>query len=180
MTSVATPATRPPAALSTALALLRADAPSTITGAPEEWPRWAVLLPHVLAATHQLTTIDTEPTGQHDATAWDDCSWLLDRAGTYLQVHGRFTESQLLLERALTITEAVHGPDHPTVATSLGNLALVLRDLGQDEQARPLLERALTIGEAVHGPDHPTVAISPWYCRLWDNPNKPDPWPNAP
>jgi len=28
-----------------------------------------------------------------------------------------------LLERALTITEAAHGPEHPTVAVSLNNLA---------------------------------------------------------
>jgi hypothetical protein len=63
-----------------------------------------------------------------------------------------------LLERALRIGEAVHGPDHPAVATSLSNLALVLSDLGQPAAARPLAERALRIGEAVHGPDHPTVA----------------------
>ena len=31
--------------------VLRADAPAQITGAPQDWPRWAVLLPHVLAAT---------------------------------------------------------------------------------------------------------------------------------
>jgi Tetratricopeptide repeat len=62
--------------------------------------------------------------------------------------------------RALTIDEAAHGPEHPAVATSLGNLALVLRDLGEPAAARPLLDRALTITEAAHGPEHPTVAIS--------------------
>ena len=54
--------------------------------------------------------------------------------------------------------EAVHGPDHPDVAASLNNLALILRDLGQPGEARPLLERALAIDEAVYGPDHPEVA----------------------
>ena len=35
--------------LAVAVGLLRADAPERIMGAPEAWPRWAVLLPHVLA-----------------------------------------------------------------------------------------------------------------------------------
>jgi hypothetical protein len=64
-----------------------------------------------------------------------------------------------LLERALAIGEAVHGPDHPAVAIRLGNLALVLQDLGQPQQARPLLERALAIGEAVWGSQHPSTQL---------------------
>ena len=54
-----------------------------------------------------------------------------------------------LLERALRTAEATVGPDHPTVATALSNLALALRELGQAGAAQPLLERALTIDEAV-------------------------------
>src|SRR5437879_3782465 len=37
--------------LAVVLGLLAADAPRRVMGAPEDWPRWAVLLPHVLAAT---------------------------------------------------------------------------------------------------------------------------------
>jgi hypothetical protein len=74
------------------LALLRTDAPGAIIGAPEDWPRWADLLPHVLAATSCLA---------HDQAlfgpAGDDAAWLLDRAATYLQVHGRLTEAQPLV-----------------------------------------------------------------------------------
>ncbi|MGW5153002.1 tetratricopeptide repeat protein, partial [Rhodococcus koreensis] len=64
-----------------------------------------------------------------------------------------------LLERALTITETGHGPNHPTVAVMLSTLALVWRDLGDPARARPLLERALRITEAAYGPNHPTVAL---------------------
>jgi hypothetical protein len=49
------------------------------------------------------------------------------------------------------------GPDHPNVGISLSVLALILRNLGQPEQARPLAERALAITEAALGPDHPIV-----------------------
>jgi hypothetical protein len=46
--------------LAVALGLLRADAPGQITGAPQAWPRWAVLLPHVLAATGHLDRADSQ------------------------------------------------------------------------------------------------------------------------
>ena len=128
-----------------ALGLLRADAPGRIMGVPQDWPRWAVLLPHVLAAVGHL---DNSAAGRHGPDAMSDASWLLDRAGTYLQVHARLTDAQALLERALAITEAAYGPDHPTVAIRLNNLALILRDLGQVEAARPLQERALAITQA--------------------------------
>ena len=122
-------------------------------GAPEDWPRWAVLLPHVLAATSHLPPV---PDRAHPAAT--DASWLLDRAATYLQVHARLGEARPLAERALAIAEAAYGPDHPDVATRLNNLALILRDLGDPAAARPLAERALAIAEAAHGPDHPDVA----------------------
>jgi tetratricopeptide (TPR) repeat protein len=141
--------------LAVTLALLRADAPSEITRAPAAWPRWAVLLPHVLAATSHLSQHPEQP----DPAIMQDASWLLDAAGTYMRVHARPADAKHLLEQALAIDEAAYGPDHPTVAIRLNNLAQVLQDLGQPGEARPLAERALAIGEATYGPDHPTVAI---------------------
>ena len=123
-----------------ALGLLRADAPEQVVGAPQAWPRWAVLLPHVLAATSHLDDIASP-----DRDAMANASWLLNRAGTYLYVRARLGDAKALLERALAIDEAAYGPDHPAVATDLNNLASILRDLGQPEAARPLQERALAI-----------------------------------
>ena len=140
--------------LAVALRVLRADAPGADHGVPQDWPRWAVLLPHVLAATGHADHASRRP----GPAMMADAAWLLDRAGAYLQVHARLTDARLLLERALAIDEAAYGPDHPAVATALNNLALILRDLGQPEAARPLQERALAIDEAAYGPDHPDVA----------------------
>jgi tetratricopeptide (TPR) repeat protein len=140
--------------LAVVLGLLCADAPSQITGAPQDWPRWAVLLPHALAATGHLGTV---PAPQ--SATGPDAAWLLDRAATYLQVHGRVAEARPLAERALAIDEATYGPDHPDIATLLSNLAQILQDLGLPQDARPLAERALAITEATYGPDHPDVAI---------------------
>ena len=63
-------------------------------------------------------------------------------------MHGRLADARPLAERALAITEAALGPDHPTVATCLGNLALILRDLGLTDDARWLQERARGVRRA--------------------------------
>ena len=55
--------------------------------------------------------------------------------------------------------EIAGGADHPTTATSLNNLALVLAD--QDLDTARLHERALTIREARLGRDHPGHGAQP-------------------
>ena len=132
------------------LGLLRADLPEEILSAPENWPRWRQLLPHVLTAT-----------GHHDDThplAAEDASWLLGGGGVYLRTLGQPIEARPLHERALRIDEAVYGPRHPQVATDLSNLGWTLSELGHPAEAQPLHERALRIDEAVYGPRHPQVA----------------------
>jgi tetratricopeptide (TPR) repeat protein len=138
--------------LPTALAVL-------CNGAPEDaqsrrlWPRWAALLPHVLSAV-SVVDDNTDP----DIAA--DASWLLDRAGTYLQTQGRARQARPLLESALTLSETAYGPDHPDVGTALNNLAWILCGLGDLAAARLLAQRALTIAEAAYGRDHPNVGIA--------------------
>jgi tetratricopeptide (TPR) repeat protein len=144
----------PAGQLGVALGLLHTDLPEQVIGTPQAWPRWAVLLPHVLATTGHLDSAGKQPGPETMA----DGSWLLDRAGAYLWVHARLTDAKAVLERILVIDEAAYGPDHPDVAADLNNLAAILRDLGQPEAARPLQERALAIAEAAYGPDHPEVA----------------------
>jgi tetratricopeptide (TPR) repeat protein len=48
-----------------------------------------------------------------------------------------------LLERALTITQSLYGPDHPLTVARQNNLAATLRDVGQLDRAKTLLEKAL-------------------------------------
>jgi tetratricopeptide (TPR) repeat protein len=141
--------------LGLALGLLEAAAPEEVS-ALQNWPRWAVLLPHVLAATSHLDSATQQPA----APAMAAGTALLGQAGFYLWVQARHADAKALEERALAVDEAAHGPNHPTVATRLNNLALTLRALGQPEAARPLQERALAITEAAYGPNHPTVATN--------------------
>jgi hypothetical protein len=65
-----------------------------------------------------------------------------------------------LHERAVGIRETRLGPDHPTTATSLSNLAKVLADQGDLAGARTLHERALHIRETLLGAEHPDTQRS--------------------
>ena len=141
--------------LAVALALLRADAPGQITSVPQEWPRWAVLLPHVLAATGHLGGIAPSL----GPAVIGDASWLLDEARAYMRVRTQPSEARPMQEQALGKTQLISKPGHPDVASSMSNLAHSLQVLGRPGDARPLQERALAIDEASYGPDHLTVAI---------------------
>jgi tetratricopeptide (TPR) repeat protein len=118
---------------------------------PQIWPRSAVLLPHALAAAgHAESQLGaTAPTGA-----------LLNQVGIYLAARAELPAARETLERALAITEAVHGPNHLGVVGTLENLGIVLRNLGDLGGARQHLQRALTITEPTYGPDHPNVALT--------------------
>ncbi|KXZ41368.1 hypothetical protein GPECTOR_518g498 [Gonium pectorale] len=58
----------------------------------------------------------------------------------------------------LEAREAELGPDHPDVAESCSNLAILYNQRGDCDRALPLYERALAIYENLYGKDHPEVA----------------------
>jgi len=68
---------------------------------------------------------------------------------------GDYAAARPLYERAIAIYEQALGSSHPSTATSLYNLAGLLRAVGDDAEARPLYERALAIWEQALGTDHP-------------------------
>ena len=140
--------------LAVAMRLLKADAPWRIEDAPENWPRWAVLLPHVLTATGFLG----DSRKHVDATVWAAGSWLLGLAGIYLRTHARFAHAGAVIGLSLAITEAIYGPDHPEVGLRLNDFSSILYTLGRFAEAEQLVERALAIAETTYGADHPNVA----------------------
>jgi tetratricopeptide (TPR) repeat protein len=117
----------------------------------ENWQLCAYLVPHVQAIAEQPSTVVLETT---------ECALLLSQAGYYLHEQGRYAEAEPLYQRSLQIREQQLGADHPHVATSLNNLALLYRSQGCYGDAEPLFVRSLAISERRLGADHPDVATS--------------------
>ena len=72
----------------------------------------------------------------------------------------RFDEAQRLFDRAITISEAVRGPDDVFVGMLLYDLVAGVLEMREFTRAEPLQRRALTIFDKSWGEDHPYSAMS--------------------
>uniref|UniRef100_A0A672L007 Kinesin light chain n=1 Tax=Sinocyclocheilus grahami TaxID=75366 RepID=A0A672L007_SINGR len=75
-----------------------------------------------------------------------------------LRDQNKYKEAAHLLNDALSIREKTLGNDHPAVAATLNNLAVLYGKRGKYKEAEPLCKRALEIREKVLGREHPDVA----------------------
>ena len=125
---------------------------AAFVGDPDDvrtWPILDPLAPHALAVARRADEAGiAQPTGG-----------LFNQLGILSYAKARYAEAEPLMRRAIEISELRCGPDDPTVATSIGNLALLLGDINRVGDAEPLLRRALAIDEVRFGPNHPKVAI---------------------
>jgi tetratricopeptide (TPR) repeat protein len=127
--------------------------PDRVFDDPESWPRARRLDALALA----FVSGDTAPL----KGAEEKSAYLLDRLGAYR--HGAlaaYAQARPLYERALAIREKLLGAEHPDTATSLNNLARLLKSQANYEGARPLYQRALEIYEKTLGPEHPWTATA--------------------
>ena len=68
---------------------------------------------------------------------------------------GEYAQAELRYRHALTMIEAIQGPDHPDVAAGLHNLASLFFSQRAFARAEPLWQRGLSISERVFGERHP-------------------------
>jgi tetratricopeptide (TPR) repeat protein len=169
-------------------AILAANDPGE-TRNPATWPRWAQLMPHLLAADLAATT-------NRDLhwMACEACGYLAARGDTRacydlavdLRQHwherlgddneatqamtnyvaralwemGRYAESSDLVQGSLDRSRRVLGEDHPNSLAAAGNLAANLMQLGDYQAARELYEDILARYRRVRGEDHPNTLAS--------------------
>ena len=76
-----------------------------------------------------------------------------------LYAQGEYDEAVSFQKRALAIEEKQLGPDHPSVAISLHNLASLYCKVQREEEARQLWDRAISIAENALGADHPHTQL---------------------
>ncbi|HLJ09955.1 MAG TPA: tetratricopeptide repeat protein, partial [Planctomycetaceae bacterium] len=107
------------------------------------------LLPHALAVLRNASRHDISP---------GLCGRLANRVGQYLQHHGHLAEARRLLQEAVDAKHKAYTADHPTLATSYSNLAVVEQALGNLAEAERLLRQALDIDKKAYALDHPTLA----------------------
>jgi tetratricopeptide (TPR) repeat protein len=69
--------------------------------------------------------------------------------GELLRAEGDYATAKPMLERALRVTEAAFGRDHPLLVQALNRLGATLRDMGDLEGATAAHRRALLILEDV-------------------------------
>lgn len=133
-----------------------------------QWAEWAVQAVNEVFPEVKFTTwpqcelyLSHAQTGVTHIAQWDmksaEAARLLDRLGTYLLQHGRYSDAEELLERGLKIREQLFGPRHLEVAHSLANLGLLSYYQYQDARAESLYLRALEINEQLPGPTHPML-----------------------
>jgi DNA-binding XRE family transcriptional regulator/tetratricopeptide (TPR) repeat protein len=156
---------------------------------PATWPRWARLMPHLLAA--DLAATDSPGLRQ---LACDACRYLVVRGdirtafgltgdlrpkwrdrlgadhehtleitnhlGWALEEMGRWAEARDLAQDVLDRRRQVLGQDHPLTLNSASDLANDLRLLGQLHAARDLTQDVLDRRRRVLGEDHPDTLNS--------------------
>ncbi len=89
-------------------------------------------------------------------------SELMEAYNSYnaLYQQGRYSEAEPYAKDALRLGTEEFGPNDPTTATLLNNLAGLYEAQGHYAEAEPLFQRALAIWEKALGPEHPDVATS--------------------
>lgn len=93
----------------------------------------------------------------------------LDKQMTQLYKEGKFDKALVLAKRVAEIREKALGVDHPSVATSLYNVAILLLAKGKYDDAAQFLQRVIEIKEKSLGVMHPDVGkiLEEYACLLW-------------
>jgi len=109
----------------------------------------------LLAAAFVWATYDPDMTS-------GESSELMEAYNSYntLYQQGRFSEAESYAKESLKLGTEEFGPNDPTTAALLNNLAELYRAQGKYAEAEPLYKRSLAIREKALGPEHPDVAAS--------------------
>ncbi len=96
----------------------------------------------------------------------------LDIKTNILYKRGQYLEAIDVAKDALKVAEETFGSEHPNMAFSLSNLAILYYEQGKYVEAELHYKRALAISEKALGKDHPDVAtvlenMAALYEKIW-------------
>ncbi|MEH2007306.1 tetratricopeptide repeat protein [Nostoc sp.] len=95
--------------------------------------------------------------------AWlsdDDLIWPFLGLGRFYQGQGAYVQALPWREQSLSTARKRFGDEHPSVATSLNNLAQLYYSQGRYSDAEPLYTEILAMTKRLLGDEHPSVATS--------------------
>src|SRR5919199_927061 len=84
----------------------------------------------------------------------------LSRRAVQLYHEGQYSQAVSLTEEALELARQVWGEEHPNIATSLNNLAVLYKLQGSLAEVEPLYQEALAMRQRLFPGDYPDVAES--------------------
>ncbi|MEH1796189.1 MULTISPECIES: tetratricopeptide repeat protein [unclassified Nostoc] len=95
--------------------------------------------------------------------AWlgdDDLIWPFIGSARFYTGQGAYVQALPWHEQSLSVAKKRFGDEHPSVATSLNNLAALYNSQGRYSDAEPLYIEALAMRKRLLGDEHPSVATS--------------------
>ncbi|MFN6153666.1 MAG: tetratricopeptide repeat protein, partial [Dolichospermum sp.] len=90
----------------------------------------------------------------------DEISWVFEGLGRFYKVQGLYQVAGFWYQQWVKVNQTLFTSDHPDVATSLNNLALLYDSQGRYSEAEPLSLDALKMRRRLFTGDHPDVATS--------------------
>jgi tetratricopeptide (TPR) repeat protein len=109
-----------------------------------------LIIPHLSVAAKELNEWIND----------EDLIWPYVGISRFYKGQGFYKEAEPWDKQCLDITKKRLEEDHPNVADSLNNLALLYYNQGRYEEAEPLYLQALKLRKKLLGEDHPDVATS--------------------
>ncbi len=89
-----------------------------------------------------------------------DLIWLFTGLGWFYQGQGLYQQAEPWLQQCEKVTKNRLGLEHPYVAASLNNLAILYGSTGRYSEAELLYQQALSLRKRLLGDNHPDVAQS--------------------
>ncbi|MEH1906317.1 tetratricopeptide repeat protein, partial [Nostoc sp.] len=90
----------------------------------------------------------------------DEVIWVFVGIGRFYEGQGLYKLAEPWREQCVNVCQTLFSGDHPDVAGSLNNLALLYDSQGRYSEAEPLLTQALEMTKRLFAGDHPNVATS--------------------
>ncbi|MEH2026330.1 tetratricopeptide repeat protein [Nostoc sp.] len=90
----------------------------------------------------------------------EDLTWPFIGNARFYHGQGLYDQALPWYEQCVEVTKKRLGEEHPNVAQSLNNLALLYYSQGRYSEAEPLLQQALELLRRLLGEEHPHVATS--------------------